>query len=295
MVNLTKRLLSACHNRIIKRRWHEFVPPGHYYSALLSKEDRMAYQEPDTSIDSLPGIQLDESSQFDLLQSFQPFYDTWELCEKQTQSDRYYIDNLYFTRNDAFFLSSMMRTFTPSRIIEIGCGFSSALMMDVNERYFGSKIQLDFIDPNPERLKKLMRTVDHKYTIHETSPQNVPASFFLSLKEHDMLFIDSTHVCKPGSDVQYLLFNILPKLGNEVLIHFHDIFWPFEYPQQWIKEKRAWNEIYFLHTFLQFNEQFRIMLFGDFLFYRNKEWLQCNMPRLLKGRGGSIWLKRVCM
>lgn len=288
---MLKRFLSRWRHRINDLRWQEFVPPGHYYSALLSKADRLAYEEPLTNSDGLPGICLHESAQLDLLQSFLPFYDTWELCELQTESARYHADNIYFTRNDAFFLSCMMRHYTPSRIIEVGCGFSSALMLDVNEKHFGSNIQLDFIDPDPKRLKELMRPLDEKHTIHARSPQKLQTEFFLSLKKNDILFIDSTHVCKPGSDLHYLLFKVLPELNDGVLIHFHDIFWPFEYPQGWIREKRAWNEIYLLHSFLQFNEQFSIVLFGDFLYHRHQGWLQNNMPRLLKGRGGSLWLK----
>jgi hypothetical protein len=81
---------------------------------------------------------------------------------------------------------------------------------------------------------------------------------FCGLEENDILFIDSTHVTKINSDVNKIIFEILPKLQKGVLIHFHDIFWPFEYPQTWIREGMFWNEAYILRAFLEYNNSFEI-------------------------------------
>ena len=80
--------------------------------------------------------------------------------------------------------------------------------------------------------------------------QDVDLKEFDKLKSGDVLFIDSTHVSKIGSDVNYLFFEILPRLHRGVYIHIHDIFYPFEYPKDWIDEGRAWNENYILRAFL---------------------------------------------
>ena len=84
---------------------------------------------------------------------------------------------------------------------------------------------------------------------------------FDQLESRDVLFIDSTHVSKLGSDVNYIFFEILPRLKPGVVIHLHDIYVGFEYPKPWVTEDRAWNEAYLLRAFLEYNERFRILLF----------------------------------
>ncbi|MCZ8539210.1 hypothetical protein [Psychrobacillus psychrodurans] len=89
--------------------------------------------------------------------------------------------------------------------------------------------------------------------------------------EGDILFIDSYHVSKIGSDVNYIIFEILPKLKPGVRIHFHDIFYPFEYPEKWIFEGRFWNRAYLLRAFLQYNQDFIIDLWNNYLILEHKE------------------------
>ena len=84
---------------------------------------------------------------------------------------------------------------------------------------------------------------------------------FKSLEKDDILFVDSSHVSKVGSDTHYLFFEVMPTLSSGVLVDVHDIFWPFEYPADWIREGRAWNEAYLLRAFLSFNPAFKI-IFG---------------------------------
>ena len=74
--------------------------------------------------------------------------------------------------------------------------------------------------------------------------QQVPLSILDALQADDILFIDSTHVLRTGSDLCFELFEILPRL-SPILVHFHDMFWPFEYPRSWVvEENRSWNELY---------------------------------------------------
>jgi hypothetical protein len=78
-----------------------------------------------------------------------------------------------------------------------------------------------------------------------------------------------------------------------VYVHFHDVFYPFEYPREWIYEGRAWNEDYVLRAFLQYNSAFRIRLFGTWLALRHPEQLHTAMPLCARNPGGSLWLQRV--
>jgi len=114
------------------------------------------------------------------------------------------------------------------------------------------------------------------------------------LGENDLLVIDSTHVLKTGSDVDRIFAEILPRLKQGVLIHFHDIFYPFEYPIDWVRQGRAWNEIYALRTFLQYNTTFRIVFFNTCLELLIPEYFAEKMPLCLKNTGGSIWLRKEC-
>jgi hypothetical protein len=82
-----------------------------------------------------------------------------------------------------------------------------------------------------------------------------------ALEAGDILFIDSSHVVKAGSDCQLLFSDILPRLNLGTLIHFHDVFDRFEYPAAWLRKGRGWNEQYLLRAFLQFNSAFKIKLF----------------------------------
>lgn len=108
----------------------------------------------------------------------------------------------------------------------------------------------------------------------------------------DILFIDSTHVSKIDSDVNLYLFHILPRLAKGVLIHIHDISYPFEYYKEWIYNGRAWNEAYMIRTFLQFNTSFKIKFWGLYFENVHKELYFKHMPLYAKCPGGSLWLEK---
>ncbi len=135
----------------------------------------------------------------------------------------------------------MLRILSPKKFIEVGSGFTSAVTLDTNEFYLDNKIELTFIKPNANLLKSILKKTDNINLI-EKGLQDVPLDVFEQLESGDVLFIDSTHVSKIGSDVNYLFFEILPRLKKGVYIHLHDIFYPFEYPKQWILD--GMNSIY---------------------------------------------------
>jgi hypothetical protein len=123
--------------------------------------------------------------------------------------------------------------------------------------------------------------------------QDVELAVFDTLGAGDVLFVDSTHVAKVGSDVSYLFFEIIPRLAAGTFVHIHDVFASFEYPLEWLREGRAWNEQYLLHAFLLFNSTFRIRLFGNHMVRHHPAWFRENMPLCLKNPGGAFWMERV--
>lgn len=132
-----------------------------------------------------------------------------------------------------------------------------------------------------------------KFQVIPRRLQEVDIEIFAELSASDILFIDSTHVCKIDSDVNHIFFRVLPHLKSGVYIHFHDIFYPFEYPKDWVYQGLAWNEAYVLRSFLQYNQSFRIKLFNTYMaIFYNKEFVDA-MPIPLNHIGGSIWLEKV--
>ncbi|MGH1366746.1 MAG: class I SAM-dependent methyltransferase [Calditrichia bacterium] len=272
----------------------EFVPPGHFYSAVPSAEERQYFIDaPCKTALSVPGIDINEVGQLALLERLAPHYQACPFPEHPTDSYRYHLSNGTYSYTDGLTLFAMMREFKPRRIVEIGSGFSSAMMLDTNEHFFNGKIDLTFIEPYPELLHSVMKPADSKHTIIDTKVQEVDLELFRSLEENDILFVDSTHVSKLNSDVNTIIFDILPQLNDGVLIHFHDIFWPFEYPRAWIRDGRAWNEIYLLRAFLEFNNRFQILFFADYLHKYHESWFAQHKPECLKNSGGNIWLRKV--
>jgi len=243
----------------------------------------------------LPGIELHETEQLDILQEFKSFYADLPFSDNPANGCRYGYDNAYFGHADAIFLYSMIRKFSPRRIVEVGSGWSSAVMLDTNELFMDNKIELTFVEPYPDRLNSLLSEEDKSACrIIQQEVQSVsPDTFLESLDAGDLLFIDSSHVSKAGSDVNYLLFSILSRLRRGVLVHVHDIFWPFEYPRQFFDEGCFWNEAYALRSFLSCNSCFQIRLFGNFIVNKHQNWFRENMPLCEKNAGGSIWLERV--
>lgn len=273
-------------------------PIGHFYSPIVSAEEIKQYEQTIFARVSktIQGIDLNEVNQLDLLHKLSTFYSELPFKDKQSKELRYYFDNAFYSYSDAIFLYSMIRNFKPKSIIEVGSGFSSAVMLDTNELFFDGKINLTFVEPYPDRLFGLFKEKDKistKTLVNKV--QDVDMKIFETLEANDILFIDSTHVSKTGSDVNKIIFEILPMLKSGVIIHVHDIFYPFEYPKDWVLGWKGfgWNEAYLLKAFLMYNTQFSILFFNTYLSHFERDWFELNMPLCLKNEGGSIWLKKM--
>ena len=242
----------------------------------------------------IPGIDLNCREQLELLNEFDSFYKELPFKEEKTSGLRYYFLNGAYGYSDAIFLYCMIRHLKPQKIIEVGSGFSSCVTLDTNELYFNNAINCTFIEPYPALLKSLIKEIDSaKIKIFGSNLQDIPLELFQELKSGDILFIDSTHVTKFNSDVNYVIHNILPTLSKGVHIHFHDVFYPFEYPKEWLLEGRAWNEQYILRAFLEYNTSFKIVLFNTYLETMHEEKVKERFPLIYKNTGGSIWIKKV--
>ncbi len=213
--------------------------------------------------------------------------------ERKSDGFRYFTEQTWFVPSDAFTLSGIIRKEKPRRIVEVGSGFSSAVMLDTLAQTHASAA-LTFIEPYPDRLDALLSSADRVAAqILVQRVQEVALSVFDQLEAQDVLFIDSSHVAKIGSDVTFLLLRILPRLRPGVLVHFHDVFYPYSYPAGWIREGRAWNESLFLRAFLVGNPQFQMLAFNAFAGCSFPEVFREKLPVFLKNTGGSVWLRKV--
>ena len=281
-------------------RWRVVrVKNGHYYSPVpsLREIDADASRIFDQSLRPLPGIELNADAQLVLLEQFGGYYTEHPFPETPRPDCRYFFDNYWYDRSDALFLYSFIRHFRPSRIVEIGSGFSSAVMLDTNERFMDRRMRLTFVEPESGRLRKLLKADDQQaVTIVERRIQQIDPSIIEQLDPNDILFVDSSHVSKAGSDVNHILFELLPRLKPGVLVHFHDVRFPFEYPKEWFELGVSWNEAYILRAFLQFNKEFPIVFWNDYMVKFHADAVRRRMPmcveRLSFGVNGSLWLRR---
>jgi hypothetical protein len=270
------------------------VPHGHFYSPVVSKNeiDELSAQIwCESNLAELPGIDLNSDEQRALLQKFSEYYAELPFTDLPEERNRYYFENTTYSYTDAIILYSFMRHFKPKRIIEVGSGFSSAVMMDTRDQFL-PETELTFIEPYPQSLFNRFRGNDkNSNRVLQTKVQKVPLEEFMRLEDGDILFIDSSHVSKTGSDVNFELFRILPALKKGVIIHFHDVFFPFEYPRKWVEEGRNWNEDYLLRAFLSYNDSFSILHFSHYMHMHHKDAFS-QMPLCYKNEGGNLWIRK---
>ncbi len=273
-----------------------FVPPGHHYSPVADPAEaaeHLARLQAGGMPAALPGIRLDLDAMRELWGELVPHMQDMPFVATPAAGLRYGLENPNFAWADGTVLHGMLRHFQPRRYFEIGCGWSSACALDTFERYVQAGCEMVLIEPYPQLVHSLLGTPGVPLTLIQKRVQEVPTSLFAMLGAGDVLFIDSTHVLRTGSDVCFELFEILPRLASGVLVHFHDVFWPFEYPEDWVlDENRSWNELYALRAYLTNNADWEILFFSDYFVSQDRGLAQATCPEFLRNRGGSLWLRR---
>jgi hypothetical protein len=269
-------------------------PDGHFYSPVIDPDELARERQriwSGSPVDP-PGIDLRAAEQRRLLVSLSAYTGEFDYpwdAPSPWDGISYYEDNGQFAGLDARILFALLRHCRPLRLIEVGCGYTSLLAADVNRRFLDRALRLTCIDPFPPQY--LQTPVDGVTELLAEKVQAVPQRLFSELVAGDVLFIDSSHVVKTGSDVVWLFLEVLPRLSPGVLIHVHDVFLPEDYPADWVLgEQRSWSEQYLVQALLCHSSGFEVV-FG------------CNYARLrfpgavaeacgaLYG-GGSLWLRR---
>ena len=279
--------------RAEKAEWERFCPLGHFYSPLPSRAEVEAAFARGGCAPPIEAVDLCEEGQFALLKSLAVYYGDMPFPETPTAGWRFHLSNPSYGPYDAFLLYAVMRHLQPRRLVEVGCGYSSAAILDINDRVLGGRMQLAFIDPDLAQHRRLLLPGEvSSATLIEQPVQEVPIGVVESLEANDILFMDTSHVSKVGSDVNHLFFKVLPALKPGVWVHIHDVTGNLEYPRHWFDEGRAWNELYLLRAFLMYNRAFKVMLSSALMYNHHRDFLREHMPMCAAGGGGQIWLRR---
>jgi hypothetical protein len=279
-MSLRRALRRSSYFWLERRGWH-LVRSG----AQDPIPDTRTMSDLEDRVSDLPGIDMRESAQHRLLEELTPYRE--EIADLRIPPG--------FGAMDVEILYGMVRRFRPRLFIEIESGVSTrttAQAMAENEKQGGAKGKIIAIDA--DAAHDLGN--DARITIRREASTRVPVDFFQQLGRDDMLFIDTSHVLKTGSDVQYLLLDVLPQLPVGSLVHIHDIFFPREYPLRWFAELRFPSEQYVLQAFLTFNDSFEVVWSSAYMHHK--------YPRPVAGlvnsydpkasrQGASFWMRRV--
>lgn len=289
-------------NKCLKRG---FLPvPVHFYSPIPDLKDLEKRKVWDQK-SNLSGLEFDIKEHLAFLQRLGEKYGkecSWKF-EKTAKESEFYLDNKSFLFGDAASLHSIIREFKPSRVIEIGSGNSSKIIsqaLKLNKEEGGKSGEYTIIDPYS--LRHIRKGVINYTHLIKERVELVDPKIFEQLGKNDILFIDSSHSVKIGSDVNFLFLEVLGRLKSGVFIHCHDIDLPYEYPKCYATEEKFhqfWTERYLLQAFLAFNNQFEIVLPMAYLMRnyisRFKKLFPSYDPKKPGGRlsiSVSFWMRR---
>lgn len=209
--------------------------------------------------------------------------------------------NGQYQAGDAELLYAVLRRLRPRRVLELGSGFSTLVSAAACARNAaeGDPVELVAVDPEPRTA--VPAGMDGLARIERRDCRELPLERFLELRDRDVLFIDTSHIVKLGSELNRLVLEILPRLAPGVHVHFHDVFLPYEYPRYLLELEAYFNEQYLVHAFLIGNPEWEVRLGLCALYRRERERLAALVPSLadppaVARRAGVVpaafWLRR---
>jgi hypothetical protein len=252
---------------------------------------------------ALAGVRFDSAAQVRLLElSLAPYVSEFDSVVRfPATGPGFPLWNGYYQAGDAELLYAIIRHFRPRRILELGSGYSTfvsaaAALQNARE---GSPADLTAVDPAPRA--ELSAGIEGLARVELRDSRELSFEWFDELGPNDILFIDSSHAVKLGGELQWLVLDVLPRLRQNVLVHFHDVFLPYEYPRPLFELWPYFNEQYLLHAFLIGNSEWEVLLGAAVLLRDHPERVQRLMPSLSERRPslpwspylpGAFWLQR---
>ena len=255
-MSLVKRALFAAHRAVAQLGLH--VLPRHYYSPVVDIDALRATRERWARRATMCGVSWDVDAQANRLR---------EIC--LPFRDEYAGNDIYRRATEGRFgpgygpieaqaLHALVRTLRPRSIVEVGSGVSTACLVGAakrNERDGAPRARITCIEPHPSDALAALEGI----SLVASPVQVAPRELFAGLDAGDLLFVDSSHTAKTGSDVYHLVLEVLPGLRAGVAVHFHDIYLPYDYSPLSLKTLWHWNETAFVHAFLVHNARVRAL------------------------------------
>jgi hypothetical protein len=241
-------------------------------------------------ISELPGIDLRPEFQVKLLAEVFPLYSAqYNTFPINCSIDEgFYLDNDAFGGIDPHVYYCMIRHFQPRTIIEVGSGYSTLLGAQASKE--NATTRLIVVDPWPRDF--IASGIDGVEHIRR-KVEEIDIDFFQQLRQHDILFVDSSHVVRTAGDVCYLILEVLPRLARGVIVHFHDIYFPYDYPKELLVERHAfWTEQYLLQGYLADNCKFQVLFASHFMAHEYRKEVKAAFPSALWWGGGSFWIRK---
>jgi hypothetical protein len=208
---------------------------------------------------------------------------------------QFFLRNENYESVDAELLYAIVRARRPRRVLELGSGYTTLLIGAACRRNADDGAVTEHVAYDPFPRAQIFGAAPPPPTrLEPLSATAVPLDAFRQLEAGDVLFVDTTHTVKLGSDVNHIVLEVLPELAPGVMVHFHDIFLPWEYPRAWFEEMRYyWAEQYLLQAFLAFNDAFEVLLPAQALARDHPDRLAALVPSFTSGvRPGAFWLIR---
>lgn len=237
------------------------------------------------------GIGFDVAAQMDFLErelavycrEFNPL-----ATAEQAGPHRFYLNNGTYESVDAELLYAIVRRYEPSRVVELGSGYSTLIVREALARVGRSADEvLRTYDPYRSPL------LPPEAPVVDMHAQAVPEDVFTELGAGDLLFVDTSHTVKVGGDVNHIVLDLLPILKSGVIVHFHDIFLPYPYSRQHLEGAHFWAEQYLLQAFLTGNSEWEVLLGGYALARAYPDRLAAAVPSFGPGvNPGAFWIRR---
>ena len=275
--------------RRLARRLGYHLVAADFYSPIPDEWSSQQWQDPTP----MPGVDLRLDESVALLGELAPFITEYAPPAGPPGTKHgYFHGNGVYPHVDGEILYAMVRHYRPARVVEIGAGWSSRVIADAVERNAADGHAMEhhvIFDPfPPEGLPSTGASVQ------ALTAQEIPEETFAALGEGDLLFIDTTHTVKPGNDVVKLLLEVLPALAPGVVVHVHDVFLPYSYPEFMFDQGLHWQEQYLLQAFLAFNPRFEVLMANYALMRTRPADVDAIVPGMSGHvQGSAFWLRSV--
>lgn len=260
---------------------------NHYYEPLFD------YRKIPVDTHPVSFLHFRDDFQLAFLRSLRYGEELIAFPRNSNRTETYRYENGSFESGDAELYYSIIRKIKPAKILEVGSGFSTLMALEAIRRNQSEdpayRCALTCIEPYEMPFLEKLEVKLIRKKIEDIDPAR-----FADLHENDVLFIDSSHIIRPGGDVLYLILKVLPRLRSGVWVHFHDIFLPGDYPAGWLRDEfRLWNEQNLLDAFLTGHGEFEIVCSLNYLKNKYKEEVSAAFPVLAREpdrQPGSFWI-----